>query len=100
MSGLNALLKCPQQVRFSLTTDKINHVCIIEQGESTDNGSNLPTPAVVEVKRRRKTKTMTKVVEGKPDEPMVTSASPKTMSTPPAGLLPHPHNRGMVMCSV
>ena len=100
MSGLNALLKCPQQVRFSLTTGKINHVCIIEQGESTDNGSNLPTPGVVEAKRKRKTKTMTKVVEGKPDEPMATSASPKTKSTPPAGLLPYPHNRGMVMCSV
>ena len=70
----------------------------VEQGDSPDTGSNLPTPPVSETKRKRRTKAAAKVVEVKRDEPMVTSVSPKTKPAPQAGLLPYPHNHGMLMC--
>ena len=96
MSGLNALLKYPQQVGLSLATNRDKLYIFVEQGDSPDAGSNLPTPVVSETKRKRRSKAVAKVAEVKRDEPMVTSVSPKTKPAPTAGLLPYPHNHGIV----
>lgn len=68
-------------------------MCLIEQGDSPD-GASVPPP--VEVKKKRRSKTASKVTEVNTDEPLVTSALPKTKNAT-AGLLSHPHNRGKVM---
>lgn len=69
----------------------------IEQGESTDS-SNKPPPVVLEVKKKKKNKTTSKVIEVKPDEPMIRSVSPETKHATP-GLLPYPHSCGKVTFS-
>ena len=68
---------------------------LIEQGDSPDSASVTPP---VEVKRKRRLRTASKVTEVKTDEPSVTSALPKTKNATAAGLLSHPHNHaGKVM---
>ena len=68
------------------------------QGESPD-GDSIPQPsAALEVKKKRKTKTMAKVIEGKTNEATVTGASPKTKNAT-ATLLSHSNNSGKVIAT-
>lgn len=54
-------------------------VSLIEQGDSPDDGSvPLPCSFMLEVKRKRRSRTASKVTEVKTDEPSMTSVSPKT----------------------
>ena len=66
------------------------------QGESPD-GDSMPQPsATLEVKRKRKNKTVAKVNEGKTNEATVTDASPKTQNATET-LLSHSNNFGKVI---
>ena len=54
MFGLNALLKYSQQVGLFLATNRDELFTFVEQGDSPDTGSYLPTTVVSETKRKRR----------------------------------------------